>query len=137
MVVAWAGAAATSFVIRPEYERRMQSPLLSAFERAEQRLLDRRRAQRLARQDPTLAREMGVGRPGVAGAADAGLVDVNNAPVAALVMLPGIDDALATRIAEARSQVGGFSSVEDLGVALDLAGGVVEDLRNRVVFLPC
>ena len=76
MVVAWAGAAATSFVIRPEYERRMESPLLSASERAEQRLLDRRRAQRLARQDPTLAREMGVGRPDVAGAADAGLVDV-------------------------------------------------------------
>jgi len=132
MVVAWAGAAATSFVIRPEYERRMESPLLSASERAEQRLLDRRRAQRLARQDPT-----GVGRPDVAGAADAGLVDVNNAPVAALVMLPGIDDALATRIVEARSQVGGFSSVEDLGIALDLAGDVVEDLRDRVVFLPC
>ena len=137
MVVAWAGAAATSFVIRPEYERRMESPLLSASERAEQRLLDRRRAQRLARQDPTLAREMGVGRPDVAGAADAGLVDVNNAPVAALVMLPGIDDALATRIVEARSQVGGFSSVEDLGIALDHAGDIVEDLRDRVVFLPC
>jgi DNA uptake protein ComE-like DNA-binding protein len=52
-------------------------------------------------------------------------------------MLPGIDDALATRIVEARSQVGGFSSVEDLGIALDLAGDVVEDLRDRVVFLPC
>jgi DNA uptake protein ComE-like DNA-binding protein len=136
LLLGWAGAAATSFVIRPGYERRMASPLLTASERAEERLLERQRAQQLARQDPRLAREMGVGRPDVAGAADAGLVDVNNAQAAALVKLPGVDDALATRIVEARAQMGGFSSVEDLGSALDLAGDVVEDLRDRVVFLP-
>jgi Helix-hairpin-helix motif len=136
LILSWTGAAATSFVIRREYERRMESPLLSASERAEERLLDRRRARQLARQDPTLAREMGVGRPDLPGAADAGLVDVNNAPAAALVKLPGVDDALATRIVEARAQIGGFSSVEDLGIALDLAGDVVEDLRDSVIFLP-
>lgn len=136
LIVSWAGAAATSFVIRADWERRMASPLLTASERAEARLLDRRRAQHLASKDPALAREMGIGRPDVADAADAGLVDVNNAPAAALERLPGVDDALATRIVEARAQVGGFSSVEDLGIALDLAGDVVEDLRDRVVFLP-
>jgi hypothetical protein len=30
----------------------------------------------------------------------------------------------------------GFSSVEDLGAALDIDGNVVEDLRDCVVFLP-
>jgi len=136
LILAWVGAAATSFLIRPGYDQRMESPLLSASERAEARLRDQRQARELARHDPKLAREMGVGRPDIAGAADAGLVDVNNAPAAALVALPGVDDGLATHIVEARAQVGGFSSVEDLGIALDLAGDVVEDLRDRVVFLP-
>jgi hypothetical protein len=136
LILAWVGAAATSFVIRPAYERRMESPLLSASDRAEARLRDRRQALELARRDPTLAREMGVGRPDVAGAADAGLVDANNAAAAALIKLPGVDDGLATRIIEARAQIGGFSSVEDLGIALDLPGDLVEGLRDHVIFLP-
>ena len=136
MIVGWAGAVATSFVIRPEYEQRMESPLLNASSRAEQRLRDRQRAKQLAKQNPSLAREIGVGRPDVEGAADAGLVDVNNASVSVIEKLPGVDDVLATRIVEARAQVDGFSSVEDLGIALDLPGDLVEDLRDRVVFLP-
>jgi DNA uptake protein ComE-like DNA-binding protein len=136
LILAWVGAAATSFVIRPAYERRMSSPLLDASERAEARLRDRRRAQQLGRDNPALAREIGVGRPDIAGAADAGLVDLNNAPASVLARLPGVDDAVATRIVEARAQCGGFSSVEDLGIALDLPGDVVEDLRDRSIFLP-
>jgi DNA uptake protein ComE-like DNA-binding protein len=79
---------------------------------------------------------MGIGRPDRSGATDAGLVDVNNASVAALEKLPGIDDQLATRIVEARAQIGGFSSLEDLGAALDLDGDLVEKLRGNVVCLP-
>jgi DNA uptake protein ComE-like DNA-binding protein len=79
---------------------------------------------------------MGVGRPDVTGAADAGLVDVNNASVTALLALPRIDGDLATQIVETRGKVNGFSSVEDMGVAMDLPGDVVEALRGAVVFLP-
>lgn len=136
LILAWAGAAATSFVIRPEYERRMSSPLLGASERAQAQLRDRREAHEMARRNPALAREVGVGRPDIAGAPDVGLVDINNAPASALTKLPGIDDAMATRLIEARAQVRGFSSVEDLGIALDLPGDLVEDLRDRAVFLP-
>jgi DNA uptake protein ComE-like DNA-binding protein len=136
LILAWAGAAATSFVIRPAYEQRMRSPLLHASERAEARLRDRREAQQLAREKPMLAREIGVGRPDIAGTPDVGLVDINNAPASALAKLPGVDDSLAARILEVRAQVGGFSSVEDLGIALDLAGNLVEDLRDVTVFLP-
>jgi hypothetical protein len=136
IILGWAGAAASSFVIRPEYERRMTDPLLTESARAQQRLEARRRGQELARRDPALAREMGLGRPDLAGAGDASLVDVNNAPLAALVELPGVDDALAGRIVATRDEAGGFSSVEDLGVTLDLPGDAVEDLRDRVVFLP-
>jgi DNA uptake protein ComE-like DNA-binding protein len=136
IIVGWAGAVAASFSIRPAYERQMSSPLLEASEQARGRLLDRRRALALAHENPALAKEMGIGRPDKRGAADAGLVDVNNASVAALENLPGIDDQIATRIAEVRAQIGGFSSLEDLGAALDLDGDLVEGLRERVVCLP-
>jgi DNA uptake protein ComE-like DNA-binding protein len=136
IIVGWVGAVAVSFSIRPAYERQMSSPLLEASEEARERLSERRRALALAHENPALAQEMGIGRPDKRGAADAGLVDVNNASVAALEQLPGIDDRLATRIAEARAQIGGFSSLEDLGAALDLDGDVVEKLRDKVVCLP-
>jgi DNA uptake protein ComE-like DNA-binding protein len=136
IIVGWIGAVAASFSIRSAYERQMSSPLIEASEQARERLSERRRALALAQQNPALAQEMGIGRPDKGGAADAGLVDVNNASVAALEKLPGIDDQLATRIAEARAQIGGFSSLEDLGAALDLDGDLVEGLRDKVVCLP-
>ncbi len=136
LIVGWVGAVATSFIIRGAYERQMGSPLLAAEEAGEQRLRERERAARLARENPALAREMGIGRPDVSGAADAGLVDVNNASVTALLELPGVDGDVATEIIEAREKVHGFASLEDMGAALDLDGHLVEDLRGRVVFLP-
>lgn len=136
IIIGWVGAVAVSFTIRTSYERQMSSPLLEASEKARERLSQRRRALALARENPALAQEMGIGRPDKHGAADAGLVDVNNASVAALEKLPGIDDQLATRIAEVRAQIGGFSSLEDLGAALDLDGDLVEKWREKVVCLP-
>ena len=48
--------------------------------------------------------------------------------------LPGGDpvDARAARVDE----LDGFESLEDMGAVLDLPGDLVEDLRDRVVFLP-
>jgi DNA uptake protein ComE-like DNA-binding protein len=135
-ILGWVGAIATSFSIRSSYERQMSSELEQATEDAEQRLADRQRALEMARRDPALAREVGIGRPDRQGAADAGLVDVNNAGVTALLELPGVDGDLATQIVETREKVGGFSSLEDCGATLDLDGGIVEGLRDKVVFLP-
>jgi hypothetical protein len=136
LILGWVGAVATSFMIRSEYDRTIGSPLLEATERAQERLGDRRRALALAQENPSLALEVGVGRPDRPGAVDVGLVDINNASVTALLRLPGVDGALATRIVEDRAQTNGFSSLEDLGATLDLDGGLVEDLRGHVVFLP-
>ena len=49
--------------------------------------------------------------------------------------LPGIDDALATRIVELRAELNGFSSVHDLGGVLDL-DGTPSSASGPVVFLP-
>jgi DNA uptake protein ComE-like DNA-binding protein len=135
-IIGWVGAIATSFVLRPAYERAMSSELGRAKEEAERRLDDRRRAVEIARANPDLAQEIGIGRPDRPGAVDVGLVDVNNAPVTALLGLPGVDGELATQIVEARGRIGGFSSLEDCGAALDIDGGIVEGLRGHVVFLP-
>ncbi len=135
LIVGWVGGAAPAFTIRGEYERRMASPLLQATARGRRRIADRQRALELARRDPALAREIGVGRPDERGAVDVGLVDVNNATVTALLELPGIDGDIATQIVEMRGQLVGFSSLEDLGERLDLDGNVVDGLRGEVVFL--
>ena len=135
-IIAWVGGIATSFAIRGAYEQQLGSPVLQAADVAEQRLRDRQQAPRIARDNPALAKEMGIGRPDVAGAADAQLVDVNNASVTALLELPGVDGDVATEIGEAREKVHGFASLEDMGATLDLDGHLVEGLRARVVFLP-
>jgi DNA uptake protein ComE-like DNA-binding protein len=135
-IIAWIGGIATSFSIRGTYEAQMGSELHTAAEAAEQRLNDRRRAAELAQRNPALAQEIGIGRPDRAGADAAGLVDVNNANVTALLTLPGVDGDLATEIVETREKVGGFSSLEDCGAQLDIGGGAIEALRGKVVFLP-
>jgi hypothetical protein len=137
IILGWAGAIASSFTLRASYK-----PLVvgSAFDAAliggEGRLRERERARRLARDRPALAQEIGIGRPDLPNAQDAGLIDINNAPAAVLARLPGVDDVLASKIAEAREASHGFSSIEDLGLALDLDGYLVEGMRDRVVFLP-
>ena len=136
LILGWVGAIATSFSIRPAYERQIGSQLELATEAAQQRLADRRRALEIAERNPALAHEIGIGRPDQAGAAAAGLVDLNNASVTALLQLPGITGDLATEIIETREKVDGFSSLEDCGATLDLDGAIVEGLRGKVVFLP-
>jgi hypothetical protein len=136
IILGWVGALATTLSIRPAYLRAVGTGFAQAREAAEQRLADRREALRLAAEDPALALELGIGRPDRPGASAGGVVDVNNAPVSALTTLPGVDEALATRIVEVRAQVDGFSSLADMGGVLDLDGNAVERLRDRVVCLP-
>jgi DNA uptake protein ComE-like DNA-binding protein len=136
IILGWVAALATALTIRPTYLREQASGFTLAREQAEQRLSDRREALRIATEQPALAQELGIGRPDRPHAQAAGLVDVNNAPPSALETLPGVDEALATRIVEVRSQINGFSSLADMGGVLDLDGDAVERLRDRVVFLP-
>ena len=137
IILGWAGAIASSFALRASYKQLVVgSPFDAALIGGEGRLRERERARRLARDRPALAREIGIGRPDLPNAQDAGLIDINNAPATVLARLPGVDDVLASKIAEAREGSHGFSSIEDLGLALDLDGNLVEGMRDRVVFLP-
>jgi DNA uptake protein ComE-like DNA-binding protein len=136
IILGWVGAVATALSIRPAYLQAASDPFELSKEAAARRLAQRQEAQRMARQNPELAEELGVGRPDRAGAQAAGLVDVNNAPATALATLPGVDDALARRIVRLRERIDGFESLEDFGTVMDLDGNAVERLREHTVFLP-
>ncbi len=136
IILGWVGAIATSLSIRPAYVNETASSFARGREAAQRRLQERREGQRIAADEPDLAVELGIGRPDLPGAQHAGLVDVNHVPPATLATLPGIDDALATRIVELRAELNGFASVHELGGLIDLDGNAVERLRDRVVFLP-
>jgi hypothetical protein len=135
ILIPWVLGVGHALYIRPEYlRRREQKP--SAIEQARARLQTREQALQIAREEPALAQELGIGRPDRRGAMDAGLVDINSAPASVIERLPGIDRALARRIVALREELDGFTSLEDLGMTLDMPGDDVEDLREKTVFLP-
>ena len=129
IILGWAGAAATSFAIRDRYRETLGSPFETAVLGAEGRLAERDRARKLARERPALALEMGDRPPRSARRAVRGAGRRQQCSGRVIARLPGIDDALAQQIVRARDDTHGFTSVEDLGVALDLDGNLVEDLR--------
>jgi hypothetical protein len=134
MFSAWAVGIVQAFLTRKPYLRRLEiidDPSIQAARSAEER---RAYARRLALREPQVARDAGIGRGG--GFDEGGGVDVNHAPVEDIADLPGIDADAARRIVATRDGVGGFSSLEDLGMTMDLPGDVVEGLRARVVCIP-
>ncbi len=134
-LIAWVAATTHAFMIRRDYQRRLagvQNPLEAARSAVEAR----REAQRLVREEPDVARELGIGRPDIEGARTMGVIDVNQVPAQVLATLPGIDNHLAADIVRAREEIDGFKSLEDMGGVLDLDGNTVEDIRPYVVFVP-
>jgi DNA uptake protein ComE-like DNA-binding protein len=139
LALCWLVSSAHAFWIGPDYLRAIGAvPVVppTTVERAEERLREREYALELVRTDPHQARVLGVGRPDVPDAFDAGLVDVNSAPALVIAHLPGVDPQTAARIATLREQVDGFASVEELGSVAGLDGGTVERIRDFAVFLP-
>jgi hypothetical protein len=134
MFLTWGVGIVHSFASRKPFLRRValiDDPSLQAAQSAEER---RAFARQIAERNPQLARDAGIGRRG--GFDESGVVDVNHAPVEDIADLPGIDAATARRIVAVRGQIGGFSSLADLGMTMDLPGDVVEQLRGLVVCLP-
>jgi len=134
-LITWIGGGVHALVISNDAVRRIHGSEDPRLEAAETRIERRAAGRQLLTSKPALAREVGVGRPDVPGADDYGLVDINHCPANALTRLPGINEELAARIVSERAQAGGFSSVEDLGVLLDLPPSTVDGLRDTAVFL--
>jgi DNA uptake protein ComE-like DNA-binding protein len=136
ILFAWVGGFVHALTIRSAYLRVVQSPEQALLEAAEARLRVRTDALQLAREDPVRAKALGVGRPDIDLAFDGGLTDVNSAPAQVLERLPHADAALAERIVAVRERVGGFSSIQDLGLVLGLPAPVLDAWEGLVVCLP-
>jgi len=136
-LLTWFGGFVHATVVSNAAVRRISGrPDGAALDAARLRMERRAEGRRLAAAQPALAREVGVGRPDVPGGDDYGLVDINHASPAGLATLPGVTDELASRITDMRAQVGGFSSVDDLGLVLDLPPSLVDQLRDTTIFMP-
>ena len=132
-LLTWIGGGIHALAISNDAVRRIQGSTDPVVEAARARMERRAEGRHLLATQPALAREVGVGRPDLAGAGDYGLIDVNHASAATLAKLPGMTDDLARRIVEVRTQTGGFSSVEDLGLLLDLQPTTVDQMRDMAI----
>ena len=71
--------------------------------------------------------------PALAGDASlSGIVNVNTAPVDQLVLLPGIGEARANAVIQARKQRGGFKSVDELLEVKGIGEAGLAKLRPHV-----
>jgi hypothetical protein len=116
------------------FEPGPRDPALVAALQARHR---RQEARAVAARDAHLARELRIGRPDLPRRFDdGGLVDLNHAPVPAMVRLLGLSEADAAKVVEARDRVGGFSSAEEVIAYTDLPPSLVDGIRERLVLLP-
>jgi hypothetical protein len=95
----------------------------------------RQEARQMWAADPTLARELGVGRPDLGrGFDDGGLVDLNSAPAGVIARVCGIDVQQAEDIVAARQARGGtYFNLGELFVDVSLPPHVQQLLTDRAV----
>lgn len=115
--------------------RAQQKAVLAAHdEQAEARAY----ARKVAAEKPRLARRLQIGRPDVRDRdfPDGGLVDVNHVSATVLARETDLPGDLARRIVAVRDRAGGFSSVEDLELLVDVPPRRLDLVADRLVFLP-
>ena len=103
-----------------------------------ERKVARAEARKIVDRNPDLARSLHIGRVDLPDRTfpDGGLVDVNSVPVNSFAKATGLPDDLAERIVKARQTMGGFVSVADLSVSLNLPPHALEHLDDVLIFLP-
>ncbi|MEW9530393.1 helix-hairpin-helix domain-containing protein [Microbispora sp. NPDC049125] len=140
MLGAWIGGTIQSLVIREQVFAPRPDPSTPnerALALARQRRTLRDQARELAQSDPSLARELRVGRPDLPRQYDdGGLVDLNHAPPHVVAGLPGMTPQLVGQILRARETVGCFVSAEDVSAAASLPPHLTSELAEYTVYLP-
>ncbi len=135
-LLTWIGGGIHAAAISTTAIRRIASRTDPAVTAARWRVERRAEGRHLLATQPAVARELGIGRPDLPGADDYGLIDVNHAPAQALTRLPAVTESLAAHIVETRTQTGGFSSAEELGLLLDLPPTALDQMRDMAIFPP-
>ncbi|MFI0405400.1 ComEA family DNA-binding protein [Actinomadura sp. 3N508] len=138
-ILLWISGTAHAFAVRSSvFPREVPRNRLNehAIEFAKYRRSLREQARALAAEDPALARELRIGRPDVPRTYDdGGLVDVNHVPAEILAALPGMTPELAERVVRHREEHGGFVSVEEMAVDVDIPPDVLPEMADFTIFL--
>jgi hypothetical protein len=97
----------------------------------------RAEAKALAAGDPAMARELRIGRPDLSGRRydDGGLVDLNNAPAAAIAAMCDIDLEIAEHIVQARTVGVPFTTVDDVFALVDVPFPLWDRIRERGIVI--
>jgi hypothetical protein len=130
-----AAAIATghAFAIRQSV---FNGPIVTPEDKARDALRRRDRSRKLLTDNPQLARELNIGRPDLqSDFDDGGLIGVNHVPERCLILLPGVDAFLASKIIEVRDSIGGFDSLDDMEVLLGLPPRQLDWARERTIFV--
>ena len=110
-------------------------PNQQALASAKARVRRRKEARELAHANPTLARELRIGRPDMPRQYDdGGLVDINHVPVDIMTSVLELTPQEASAVAAARSQLGKFTSAEELSVYAQIAPDRVDAIRDLMLF---
>lgn len=125
-----------AFLLRRQVFRRPE-PTEPAVAQALAARRRRQESRSLAASDPTLARELHIGRPDLPrDYDDGGLIDVNHVPPGVLVAQLGFSMGQAAQAVQRRTSIGGFTSVQEPEMYCDLPPTFVDGLSDRVLFLP-
>jgi hypothetical protein len=132
----WCAGVATAHALSVRRDVAVSDNNEAHLSAARQRLRRRSDARKIATRDPKLAHELGIGRPDLyRGFDDGGLVDVNHSPVYVIADLPGVDMQTAVEIVAVRSEVGGFDSIDELSVTVNLPPTQLDGVADRLLFL--
>jgi hypothetical protein len=116
---------------QPSLERRNREALAEAKSRIERR----QDARRLVGTNPSLARDLKIGRPDLPrDYDDGGLVDVNHVPSSVLTTTLGLAQAEVTDVMAARERLSRFSSADELCAYTQLSPDRVDELRDLMIF---
>ncbi|XKK61118.1 helix-hairpin-helix domain-containing protein [Streptomyces sp. ARC32] len=135
-----------AFGIRSRVWKNPDAELTRPLRNRQRALLAAHRDERAAREtargitttDPRQALELRIGRVDLADRPfpDGGLVDVNNVPADELARHLTLSGERAAQVVRMRSAVGGFASVDDLSVTMELPPRHLDAVADRLVFLP-
>lgn len=103
---------------------------------AKSRTRRRLEAAQLAKREPSLAADLGIGRPDAhKDFDDGGLIDINHVSTATLISALSLAPELAEKVAKVRDRLGRFDGPDDLVTFGCLPEELVDSLRDRLIAL--
>ncbi|MCW6005530.1 winged helix-turn-helix domain-containing protein [Micromonospora sp. CPCC 205371] len=133
-LIGWMGGTAHAVFLRSKLLRLRKSLLDPLVALARERRHRREGALELLRREPSLARDLRIGRPDLPRQYDdGGLIDVNGVPEHVLTTALGLTIEQARGIVLERERIGGFASVRDLAKCGLLQPAELRTLRDVLI----